>query len=400
MGTTQSRYIFLGDGGDQFVGRVLAGLPITDKKFSSLPPVFKRGLSISDAQLESFLPNYRRYHENFHPVLPYLVASLQHHYNWLKATLPESHPLRTSFIWRSGYLNHHGEDVVVEYGSSSHRTLTATGVPLPLVTALEVSKLSTDFAVWKTAVAESVANLSTEISALNQSLPKEIMDLIFNNLSINGAVALTESKLREAISNFESRLLNRVENLVGRLGSASSTTQPNQVSSHSSSSASAFGHFVWGGRAWNPFPEEYVIPSCTVQSIWHLWFRGDLSTGIYPYRRIVSKLHIRGSNVQKFCRVKTVIQSLIVLVKRLHPGLDADGIARLEDEMLNRVFEDAFQDLLKLLHDADIQHRADVLQATGSVAKKRRLEDRNSGTIKYNTIYKELKEFGVDLTQS
>lgn len=399
LGTTQSRYIFIGDGGDQFVGRVLAGLPITDKKFSALPPIFKKGVSISDACLESYLPNYRRYHENFRPVLPYLVASLQHHYNWLKRTLPESHPLRTSFIWRSGYLNDHGEDVDVEYGSSSHRTLTATGVPLPLVTALEVSKLSGDFAVWKTAVAESVANLSTEISALNQSLPKEVMDLIFSNLSINGAVALTESKLREAISNLESRLLNRVENLVERLGSAANTTQPNQSTSHSSSSASAFGHFVWGSRAWNPFPEHYVIPSCTVQSIWHLWFRGDLSTGIYPFRRIISKLHIKGGNIQKFSRVKAVIQSIIVLVERRHPGLNADGIFRLDDEALNRVFEEAFQDLLKLLHDADVEHRADVLQTAGHVPKKRRLEDRNSGIIKYNTIYKELKELDINLTQ-
>lgn len=86
-------------------------------------------------------------------------------------------------------------------------------------------------------------------------------------------------------------------------------------------------------------------------------------------------------------------------MERRHPGLNADGIFRLDDEALNRVFEEAFQDLLKLLHDADVEHRADVLQTAGHVAKKRRLEDRNSGIIKYNTIYKELKELDKNLTQ-
>lgn len=69
---------------------------------------------------------------------------------------------------------------------------------------------------------------------------------------------------------------------------------------------------------------------------------------------------------------------------RRHPGLDANRISRLDDKALNRVFEEAFQELLNL--DADAHVRA-PFEPQGTW--RRRDEDRSSSIIQYNTIYKE-----------
>lgn len=75
-----------------------------------------------------------------------------------------------------------------------------------------------------------------------------------------------------------------------------------------------------------------------------------------------------------------------------------DRIARLDDDGLNAIFQEAFEDLLKLLHDADVTRRQQELEEKGHVAKKQRLEDRNSATIKYNTIYKEINELRLSIS--
>lgn len=376
---------------------------MTSKDFTALPPMFE--ISISDKLLEGFLPNYKRYPDSFLPVIPYLLASLQHHYLWLTNALPETHPFRTSFIWRSGFLTKHKQFVRVDFGSSTIRTLIATGVPLALVTALEVSVLRNDFAAWKSSFAGSVAELRADISALNQSLPKELMQLIFENLCINGAVPLTEarlqvteSKLHEAVSNLESKLLERVESIIQRLTSAPRTGSQPSTALPSSNSSSLYGHFPWGDRLWNPFPESYVIPSCTMQAIWNLWFRGDLSTGIHPFRKIIPKFHIKNGNIQKYCRAKSVINAIVALVGQRQPGMTEDRIARLDDDGLNTIFQQAFEDLLKMLHDADVIRRQQELEDKGHVPKKQRLEDRNSATIKYNTIYKEINDLRLSIS--
>ena len=38
LGNVQDRYVFLDSGGDQFVGRSVGGLPVSDSKFATLPP--------------------------------------------------------------------------------------------------------------------------------------------------------------------------------------------------------------------------------------------------------------------------------------------------------------------------------------------------------------------------
>jgi len=156
LGPTQNRYIFSSDGGDQFTGRVLAGLPILDKKFAVIAPHFR--IQPTTSQLMQFLPNYSRYPPNFIYVLPWLYASLIHHFTWLDNNLSESHPLRFSAVWRTGIPRSEEERTALidcPVGVACNGKVQATGVPLALSTTIAVSDLTKNLATWRVASSNS-----------------------------------------------------------------------------------------------------------------------------------------------------------------------------------------------------------------------------------------------------
>jgi hypothetical protein len=93
IGNTQDRYLFHGEGSDQFVGRVVSGLPITDVKFACLPPRFHSSVVESVIDWEAIFPGYSTLAGSFRSVLPFLLASLSYHREWLSQNLHHSHPL-------------------------------------------------------------------------------------------------------------------------------------------------------------------------------------------------------------------------------------------------------------------------------------------------------------------
>jgi hypothetical protein len=58
LGQIQHRYIFAGQGGDQFVGRTAVGLPLMDSEFSVLPPHFSNTQVMSQVMLDMIVPGY------------------------------------------------------------------------------------------------------------------------------------------------------------------------------------------------------------------------------------------------------------------------------------------------------------------------------------------------------
>ena len=108
MGPTLERYLKNGQAGDQFLGRVVCGLPQLNWKFAALPPHFNARRfgeegGESDAEYE-LLSNALKiafpYHEHwgvtFAPVCMFLLASLVHHYDWVCRKLPGSTATRSS----------------------------------------------------------------------------------------------------------------------------------------------------------------------------------------------------------------------------------------------------------------------------------------------------------------
>ncbi len=138
LGTIGNIYFHENDGGDQAAGRMSCGLPITTTEFAALPPRFSpEGLAfITPAMWAELIPSYNRYTQyKFVSVLPYLIASLVFHYDWLDRNLKSNHPLKQSKFWTEMYSIKLKPYVLSGYFSCPITHMIATGVPPHLVMA-------------------------------------------------------------------------------------------------------------------------------------------------------------------------------------------------------------------------------------------------------------------------
>ncbi|KAG9401806.1 hypothetical protein AC1031_021973 [Aphanomyces cochlioides] len=101
LGGVQDRYIRYESAADQYLGRVVAGLPLNSGEFSSLPPHFRDNHDqfVGDV-VEEMYPSLKSV-SNLYDVLRLCIASLVQHYQFLQDTLPKSHSLLSTYIFRN-----------------------------------------------------------------------------------------------------------------------------------------------------------------------------------------------------------------------------------------------------------------------------------------------------------
>ena len=83
---------FLDAGGDQFVGRTVSGLPMSDSKFATLPPHFhpQDFSELTETGWEVILPRFRTLPSSFQGIIPFLFASIVYHVEYLENMLSPS----------------------------------------------------------------------------------------------------------------------------------------------------------------------------------------------------------------------------------------------------------------------------------------------------------------------
>ena len=130
------------------VGRTVSGLPPGTTEFTMLPARFA-----ADSQIEwsDIVPNYSSYPEggstlnvifnsnsiiittiktDFRKVIPYLVAAVVHHSDWIASNLNVTHPLFLSRCWRQGSQESLKQHLIIPCCMACPRTgMSATGIP-------------------------------------------------------------------------------------------------------------------------------------------------------------------------------------------------------------------------------------------------------------------------------
>ena len=135
LGQVQSRYIFEGAGGDHFVGRAATCISTSDIEFAALPPHFDEtnGPLLTVGEWEDILPGFSTFYpDTFRVALPFLLASLVYHRQWLQDTLPAAHPLFKQRVWTSGIVQRLSNKVLTGTFKNPVSNMIATGVP-PMV---------------------------------------------------------------------------------------------------------------------------------------------------------------------------------------------------------------------------------------------------------------------------
>lgn len=317
LGPVQDRYLFGGGGGDQLTGRVLAGLPLNDRLFSQLAPHFDaEGLRLIN--WNEILPGHLSYPVGFQAALPFLLASIIYHRDFLVSSLAPSHPLLSSFLFTSNQIPLLRPHVHSGLNKSPVSNLTAHGIPPHITVSNEVHH-----------VGEQVQQLQRSLIEKCDSIPTVLEQLLTDRFTINGVVPVNRHDLEIMFqTHFE-----RISSLgIGRNDNSSPVSVPN-------TEASMFDMFTWGG-ALHMVPEGWHIPKAAVKETWKLWFFGNSAARIRPLRFLHSADLLNDTEEQLASRIRGLFY--FVCSTGIDAGLIAQG-ARVEALSLTEsmVFFDA-----------------------------------------------------------
>jgi hypothetical protein len=200
LGQVQDRYFMYSDGGDQLCGRIAAGLNFNGgSTFAVLPPHFASASVLTEQQWQDICPQYEEYPESFQACLPYLLASLVHHYDWLhekdstgklKNIAPE-HPFFQSRVYTSGVLPTLRGAVIanITSGRCEVTGMTATGIPTHIDLQRQMETL-------QHANEELVEQLAAHHEETMSQLPEKVSQAVLENLRVEGARDFTLTSLR------------------------------------------------------------------------------------------------------------------------------------------------------------------------------------------------------------
>ncbi len=324
-GAVRSRYIFAGEGSDQLCGRLAAGLCINDRTFSCLPPHFVES-PLTDSEWMTVLPTYETYFPTcFRAVLPYLLASIAYHDDWLREHLPEGHWLFNSRLYSDGGARVAMLAQRVQTGFARNDTsgMTATGVPSTLVLRDEVVTLH-----------EIVETGFTQVLQRIEAIPDLLKEAMLRNFAINGCVPLTRSDLDTVCQSLTSTVVAAVQSVTAVIGGAAgrhdgyanSETVLRETTSNANQEISRTGqNDTW--RTWQYDDGlEYYVPQTfdfrrrkSVDALLRLWFNGDGE--VRPYR-LLRKRDIRpqASRVH-YSKATTVVNSFMNFIVATNTGV-------------------------------------------------------------------------------
>jgi hypothetical protein len=139
LGNVQDRYLRYEAAGDQYLGRVVSGLPYDSEQFAALPPHFwDIDDKVLDQAIRETYPDLYE-HVEHRQILRFFIGSLVQHHTYLKKTLPENHPIFSCALFRNPELLCPLQGTV---RSGFHSpAITATGLPPHVLIMRSLSKI-------------------------------------------------------------------------------------------------------------------------------------------------------------------------------------------------------------------------------------------------------------------
>ena len=333
LGPVTSRYIMEGGGGDELCGRAATGKSLHSASFADLPPHFdlSKGTVLTDEEWEAILPGYATWYPlTFRPVLPFLLASLIYHRQWLESTLSKDHPLRSQRVWTNGIMARKAGEVFT--GCMQNRTtgLNATGVPPHLVLANEMVTMRGD-----------IASLEERLSSRLDILPTTLTSEILEHCQVQGALPITEAGLSAMLQSVRTEILEAFDARSAHMAASSSSQNRNLASADSTIELDGIRYKLWSwdGRLHN-VPQGWNFPVVPASALWDLWLDGDKDQSIQPYRYLKSFDVKRKVQSQRLSRAKTVINHVIGMTHK-----DVVAIRALNMKDRDKLFADTFHEL-------------------------------------------------------
>lgn len=323
IGGVQDRYLRYADAGDQYLGRVVAGLPVDSPLFSILPPHFKQEANnLIGSHIRALFPHLAT-EESLVPILRLCLASLVQHADFLQSNLPGGHPLLSTHIFAKPSVI---EVLRAHLVTTESEWMVASGIP-PHVLILD--KL--------------------------EELPGELECRIRILMEKNGVAAgnITRDVLKATLSELVSDL-----GLQTRL-----TEQPQQQRQY---------HY-WNNK-FHVLPQGFTLPHVDPLSAWLVWWFGDRD---YPPYRSFGRYDMSASVKARYSEWSSLMNHIIQSIERV----TSTQLPDLKDEIRAiELFNIGYNNL-----DFERSKRETQLSMSTILRKIREAAQRKAGTL--NGVY-------------
>lgn len=324
VGTTQDRYIFSGEGGDQLCGRAVCGLSIHDTDFASLPPHFPPEV-LTTVEWRIIFPGYEIFPQCFRQCLPFLLASVVFHVEFLRKSLPSTHPVFQSTLFSSGLMARLGDKAITGKGKCKSTGLTACGVPQFLSTAVEVAELKKQLGELRSTVVEEV--------------PSRVKDAILDNFSVNGIHPLTPSDLRQTQERMVEAMKEMLDERLGTRGINGQTSREEE-----NNPERRFRTWTYGGRI-HMVPEGWKFPRPSAKALFELWQNGNVESQVQPLKHL-TKFDVSRADWVEVSRAKGVFCRVQEIAVQMGLVEEDANFSTLGSRRLAEVFDEAFKELI------------------------------------------------------
>lgn len=252
LGKVVHRYLFEGGGNDQLCGRAATGLTITSPEFADLPPHFdiSSGPVLTVSEWDDILPGYSTFYpENFRGCLPFLLASLVYHREWIINTFSSNHPLFSQRVWTSGIMQRLSEKVLSGNGRNEVSKLFATGIPAHILLSNELVKVKCELSLLK-----------ESISKRFDILPDQIKQTLLQHFQINGAIPITRDDISNMLETFQETIMRSFNNSILTNNSNNNTNTNRSNYNNITPFANSYNTWTYGGKI-HPVPPSFKYPS-------------------------------------------------------------------------------------------------------------------------------------------
>ncbi len=315
----------------------------------------------------SVLPFYPELPAGFRSCLPFLLASIVFHADYLRETLSPLHPVFHSQVFASGMVSRLQGKALTGNFKCRFTGLHATGVPAEMITAIQVSKLTGELAQLKTQMSCSLEAQRSEI--LNEvstpivsdlcdiaegtptqisKLPGSLTEELLKNFDVGGVQQVTRSDISALSESMIAQFKQILESRLTNLPANGSNPPPEPSSQPADASEARFRTFWWGSR-FHMVPEGWKVPRPSLKLFYLLWHHGYESERIQPLK-FLCRFDVSRPDWTQVTRCRRVIDELerVARGNGLEPG-DSD-FGSYDKTKLADIFDQAYERLLILLY--------------------------------------------------
>ena len=342
LGQLKDRYIHSAEGADQLCGRMVAGLPFDSEKFTVLPPHFPSDLlyEMNDSYWTKIFSGYIHLPTGMKNALPFFLGSVIYHEAFLRENLHTKHPIFFSRVFTNNpLLQQMRSRVLLGLGRCPYTDMRATGIPPHLALVDRIYKLTEQTQDLR----KELSNLKNHLSeVMPERVATTVTEQIQESFVIEGVAPVSLKAIDRRLNDLEERIVSRI---------AAGAKEREVVVDDASAT---WKTWQWGdGLLCHFVPKDWEFPArLSVKMLWDLWWFGDRSTGIRPFKDINFAIELKEEHRMRFSRAKSVVEYCLEVMQKLKllPE-EATSVAKLSLQESDEIFHRLYEYIIDKLYD-------------------------------------------------